>query len=249
MLLRPFVHVLVPATLVAGGVAVAQVAGIRQETVQFAKGASQATIKGHLAGDQIVDYRVRAAAGQTLVVKLQETNPQNYFNVLPPGSNDVAMFNGQDGSDYQGVLPDDGDYTVRVYLMRPAARRKEKSDYTLAVGVTGKALRPLAASEDAVLSGTRFHASTTVPCTPPFATAPGQCEAFVIRRGRDGTGTVELRSKGTVVRRVLFVAGRPTTSDAMWMDALTFTRQGDTTVVSLGADERYSIPDVLVAGG
>jgi hypothetical protein len=60
--------------------------GIRQETVQFARGATSAAIKGHVKGDATVDYRVRAGAGQTLSVKLQRTNPQNYFNVNPPGS-------------------------------------------------------------------------------------------------------------------------------------------------------------------
>ena len=67
------------------GTAVAD-AGIRQEKVQFAKGASSAVIKGQIKGDTTVDYVVRAAAGQTLSVKLQKTNTSNYFNVLPPGS-------------------------------------------------------------------------------------------------------------------------------------------------------------------
>jgi hypothetical protein len=33
------------------------------------------------------------------------------------------------------------------------------------------------------------------------------------------------------------------------MDALTFERKGDVTIVKLGASERYEIPDVLVTGG
>ena len=46
----------------------------RKERVTFAKGASSATIKGTLKGDADVDYLVRAAAGQTLEVKLEGTN-------------------------------------------------------------------------------------------------------------------------------------------------------------------------------
>jgi hypothetical protein len=57
----------------------------RKERVTFAKGASAATVKGTLKGGDDVDYLVRAAAGQTLEVKLQGTNAQNDFNVLPPG--------------------------------------------------------------------------------------------------------------------------------------------------------------------
>jgi hypothetical protein len=41
------------------------------------------------------------------------------------------MFIGQFGGDFKGILPTDGDYTIRVYLMRSAARRNESSIYTL----------------------------------------------------------------------------------------------------------------------
>ena len=119
--------ILVLAQSVAGTAIAA--AGIRQETVQFAKGASSADIEGQLKGDATVDYVVRAAAGQTLSVKLQKTNAQNYFNVMPPASQGSAMFVGDNGENYSGVLPVDGDYVVRVYLMRPAARRGECSNY------------------------------------------------------------------------------------------------------------------------
>ena len=112
-------------------------AGIRQEKVQFPKGASSAVIKGQIKGDATVDYVVRAAAGQTLSVKLQKSNAQNYFNVMPPGSTGSAMFVGDSGANYSGMLPTDGDYVVRVYLMRPAARRGESSNYTLTIDVTG----------------------------------------------------------------------------------------------------------------
>jgi hypothetical protein len=60
--------------------------GIHHQQVQFAKGASAASLPGKLKGDEMVDYVVRAGAGQTLTVALEKTNPQNYFNVLPPGS-------------------------------------------------------------------------------------------------------------------------------------------------------------------
>jgi hypothetical protein len=230
------------------GFAPAQAAdSIRKETVQFAKGSTEATIKGALKGDQTVDYRVRAGAGQTLTVALKGSNAQNYFNVLPPGSADVAMYVGQDGGGYKGVLPTDGDFTVRVYLMRPAARRNETGNYTLTVGVTGMPLAPVPAAKDALIPGTRFHASATIACMPPFESKPQQCEAFVIRRGFDGTATVEVRGANGLKRNILFVKGEPTASDAT--DAMTFARDGDTNVVKIGADERYTVPDAFVHGG
>ena len=221
--------------------------GIRTEKVQFAKGSSAAVIKGQLKGDATVDYKLRAGAGQTLSVQLQKTNAQNYFNVLPPGSKDVAMYVGQTGEDYKGVLPTDGDYTIRVYLMRAAARRNESSDYTLTIGVTGTALMALPAAQDALIPGTRFHASAQVACVPYIESKPRECTANVIRRGIDGTGTVELFGTESLKRNILFEKGKPVASDSA--EAMTSTRKDDVTTVRFGTDERYEIPDVLLTGG
>jgi hypothetical protein len=248
--MRPIVNAtaaaIIPALILAGTVAAG--AGIRQEPVQFAKGSSSSVIKGQIKGDTTVDYIVHAAAGQTLSVKLQKTNPQNYFNVLPPGSTGSAMFVGDSGEDYSGTLPTDGDYAVRVYLMRPAARRGESSSYTVTIAVTGKALAPTAAARDALIAGTSYHASAKIKCVPAFETAPRECEAFVIRRGFDGTATIDIPG-GAEKRSILFVKGKPTASTAQAMDALSFERQGDVTIVKLGTNERYEIPDALVTGG
>ncbi len=166
----------------------------RKERVTFAKGASSATIKGTLKGGADVDYLVRAAAGQTLEVKLQGTNSQNYFNVLPPGSANVAMYasNTTGERSWSGVLPADGDYAIRVYLMRPAARRNESSKYTLTVAVTGKPLPPLPAARDAKVAGTAYHATAKVSCTLPYQPDVKSCDAGVVRRGNDGTATFEV---------------------------------------------------------
>jgi len=222
--------------------------GIHKEKVSFAKGSSSTVIKDQIKGDTTIDYVVRAAAGQTLSVKLQKNNGQNYFNVLPPGSTGSAMFVGDSGENYSGTLPADGDYAVRVYLMRPAARRGESSSYMLTIAVTGKALVPTAAARDALIPGTAYHASAKIKCVPAFETAPRECVAFVIRRGFDGTATIDIPG-GAEKRSILFVKGKPTASTAQAMDALTFERRGDVTIVKLGASERYEIPDALVTGG
>ncbi len=221
--------------------------GIRSETVQFAKGATSAQIRGSIKGDAGVDYRIDARAGQTLKVALKTSNKSAYFNINPPAS-DMSMFVGStSGGDAAVMLPSDGTYVVRVYLMRNAARRNETASYTLTVGVTGKPLPPLPAAKDALIPGTKFHASAQVPCLPPFETKPQQCEAFVIRRGNDGTATVEVRLPNALVRRILFVAGVPVASDST--EPPTHAREGDRTVVKFGTDERYEIPDPLVRGG
>ncbi len=220
---------------------------IRTQTVRFAKDATSAQLRGSIKGDAGVDYRIDARAGQTLAVTMKPSNASSYFNINPPGS-EVSMFVGSTSGDTATVvLPDDGIYVVRVYLMRNAARRNETSNYTLTVGVTGKALAPLAASKDALIPGTRFHASASVACTPPFETRPQQCEGFVIRRGVDGTATVELRGPNSMLRRILIVGGAPVASDST--EATAHSRDGDRTVVKFGADERYELPDALIRGG
>ena len=110
--------------------------GIRQVPVHFKKGASQATLKGHIKGRETIDYVLRARAGQTMTVNLKSSHTGAYFNVLPPGSDNEAIFIGQvAGSNFEGKLPKDGDYTIRVYLVRAAARRNESAKYTLTVKV------------------------------------------------------------------------------------------------------------------
>jgi hypothetical protein len=66
--------------------------------VQFAKGAGSAVIEATLEGDATVDYRVRAGAGQVLTVGLRRSNPQNYVNINPPGS-DASLFVARRGHD------------------------------------------------------------------------------------------------------------------------------------------------------
>jgi len=113
----------------------------RQQEVRFDAGTSATSITGQIRGDEGVDYLVRARAGQTLTVSFKPSNPMAYFNVLAPES-DEALFVGSsaaDGSLFMTQLPRDGVYTLRVYLMRAAARRSETARYTLGVSVTGTA--------------------------------------------------------------------------------------------------------------
>jgi heat shock protein HslJ len=215
--------------------------------VKFAPGKTSAIIKGRITGYNYVDYQLRAAAGQTLTVSLKGSNGANYVNVLPPGATDVAMFNGQMADNrYTGMLPTDGVYTLRVYLMRSAARRDESSDFSLSVAITGRPLKPVSAKVDAVLPGTPYHAQTTAPCAPAYSQVR-ECEARVIRRGFDGTATVDLRWGDKGLRRILFVKGEPKAADAM--QPMTFTRNERGWTVKFGDDEHFEIPEPLVFGG
>ena len=146
-------------------------------------------------------------------------------------------------------MANNGVYTLRVYLMRSAARRDETSDYTLTIHIEGKALKQTPNDKDAILPGTSFHASTQSSCIPPFThdAKVQMCEAFVIRRGFDGTATIENHPSPGVKRSSLFLRGKPETADSH--ETLTFTRSDDFTIVNFGDTEKYEIPDALLNEG
>lgn len=120
------------AVLLAATPVVAQ----QKVPVQFAKGASSATVKGTLSGDQYRDYVVNARAGQAMTVTLVNPDGRAFFNVLAPGSTGEAVFIGSsEGNSFKGPVPGTGATTVRVYQMRASGRRGEVANYTLTIGI------------------------------------------------------------------------------------------------------------------
>jgi hypothetical protein len=155
---------------------VAQAAGpkIREVQVQFPKGETGATLKGKLKGDETVDYKVWATAGQSM------------------------------GNRYEGPLPADGTCTIRVYLMGNAARRNESASYSLDVGVSGGAKKaeagPAAGQPPAkvdwpghdrpLLGAPRLQRQALGNVRPrrqalrsPTGRLPGEADSGVVRRG------------------------------------------------------------------
>ncbi len=59
-------------------------------------------------------------------VSIATDNGANYLRVIAPGRSNEALFVGSSpGNQFEGRLPASGDDTIRVYLMRSAARRDE----------------------------------------------------------------------------------------------------------------------------
>jgi hypothetical protein len=120
----------------SGGSSYAQ--DIPAEPVRFELGANSAVVENTITGREIVDYTLRARQGQFMEISMTTDNTANYFNVLTPGENAVAMFTGSTGGNrYEGLLPESGEYRVRVYLVRSAARRGESAGYRLEMEVRG----------------------------------------------------------------------------------------------------------------
>ncbi|MEB3311816.1 MAG: hypothetical protein VKJ02_16450 [Snowella sp.] len=128
---------LIASLVVAAPVVTLAGSDIRTERVQFKPGTSGKVIKGTIKGYQTVDYVINARKDQSANISMASKNTAAYFNILAPGEKEVAMFNGSmNDNQFEGTLPKTGDYKVRVYLMRSAARRNEVANYTLDINIS-----------------------------------------------------------------------------------------------------------------
>ncbi len=182
------------ALAVFGVAAAAQ--DIRSERVTFQPGAQGAIVTGVIAGRETVDYLLNAREGQAANISMATSNTSTYFNILAPGQTEIAFFVGStSGNQFEGRLPASGDYRIRVYLMRNAARRGETAEYRL---------------EMIVAPG--GGAATQLPESPPAGFVEGDFfEVTGVGGGdslnlRDGPGTsarvVGRLGNGTVLRNV-----------------------------------------------
>lgn len=112
-----------------------QASGDRVERVRFAAGASAATVQGRVRGYQTVTYLVGARAGQVMDLRMLSRSRFLYVLVRPPGSDENIFDGPTQGNDGQVRLPVTGDYRVRVFLFRNAARRNETGDYRLRISI------------------------------------------------------------------------------------------------------------------
>lgn len=225
--------------------------GIRSERVHFSKGANSAVVEASIKGYEIVDYLLGARAGQHMNVSLATRHTATYFNILAPGENEVAMFIGStNGRQYEGTLPESGDYKVRVYMMRSAARRNEVADYRLEMIIdgAGQTAAPVP-SVDARVPGTDFHATGNIPCALGKGQPMGSC-AFGVRRQGGGSAMVTVTRSDGRQRVIFFDKGRVTGYDQSQADSGGFaaSKEADLNLIRIG-EERYEIPDAVVEGG
>ena len=105
---------------------------IRTVGVQFARSTNSAVIEDSITGYEVIDYVLRAREGQSMNVSMATDNTSNYFNILAPHEDAIAIFNSSmSDNQYEVILPESGEYKIRVYMMRSAARRNEKASYRL----------------------------------------------------------------------------------------------------------------------
>jgi hypothetical protein len=219
---------------------------IRQERVRFDKGASSATVSGAITGYEVVDYLLGARAGQTLKVTMSTDNAANFFNIIPPDSEDEAVYIGSlHGADFGGVLDLDGDWKVRVYMMRSAARRGEKARFTMEIGIRGSG-DPSAAREANDFGPREWDARGDIGCAfggEPMR--PASCPFKIIRTSSGGSVFVSRPDSAGV--RILYFENSVWSTDSTM--AVAATKRSDMWTVTLGEDESYEIPEAVLTGG
>jgi hypothetical protein len=230
----------------------------RTERVEFPEGSSETTIRDGIQGRQFVDYLVRAEAGQEMRVVLETDHPANYFNVYEPGTRpqfDYAIYAGSThGTRYETSLPSDGDYLIRVFLMRSAGRRGETADYALKIAVTGEPSASSTYQAPSALSyeghlldwPARIDAKGYIPCSSGDRALDAQCEFRVLRNRYGATIYAVKPGTQTEVRLLYSESDRFSSNDGA---ELSWTRLDDNWSVGVDGKEFYLIPDALIWGG
>lgn len=208
MFAKKFLTSVVLSVCLSGAVA----AEDRTVAVHFPASSTGTTLRDTVIGRDAVLYRVGAEAGQNMSVALRSSNLATYFNIYPPGRGlgDEALASGQftdPVNSWSGVLPTSGDYTIAVYLYRAAARRGERSDFTLDISVAGETGDVVQSDyADGLAGGPDFYAvSVTGGGTLNLRSEP-TAEAAVVTRLANGQNVRNLGCRMAEGRRWCRVA-------------------------------------------
>ena len=113
---------------------------------------------------------------------------------------------------------------------------------------------PAAAGNDALVAGTEYNATTTLPCDFGGAAPTQTCEAGAKRNwGEDGTNLVEVTKPDGRKRAIFFNGTEPYSADSAQSDGsagwdFETQRDGDRVTITYGP-ETYVVVDALITGG
>ena len=109
----------------------------RRVPVTFDAGSSGRSFNDTISDFEAVTYVVTLRQGQSLHVQLATSNISNCFDIHAPGKARPIYFGGDSGNTHQLLAEVSGEYLVRVYLLRLAARDGQSAQYTLELKVAG----------------------------------------------------------------------------------------------------------------
>lgn len=101
----------------------------------------QADGKPHVFADTIVEYEAVAYVlplreGQTLRVVLASSNAANHFDIYAPDAAKPFHVGAESGNSHTLKVRSSGNYTIRVFLLRFAARDGQDARYELELTVS-----------------------------------------------------------------------------------------------------------------
>lgn len=104
-----------------------------QRTVHFRTHRDEATVAGTVEGEEVVQYKVPAKAGQFLLVGCNARSSRVGFWVRDPSGTEVYNSRAQTATAYVGRPEQDGAYVVGVFLHRADAVRGHAAFFRLRV--------------------------------------------------------------------------------------------------------------------
>jgi hypothetical protein len=217
--------------------------GQSSRNVVFPSGKNSAYQTGTVKGSQYINYRVNVKTGQTINVSINSKNKSVFFNVLPPGSKDVAIYNSSiDGNKFSGVADNSGSFTIRVYLKGDA----KSSNVSANFGLTVEVVKP-SSSYDAKVAGTKFNATGLLSSSKGSATPGSVNSDFGVIRNGANSADVYVTYPGSTQRILRF-------KDGEWSCIspnckVTFTRGSFEWKVSINGTYHFTIPDAVIEGG
>jgi hypothetical protein len=217
--------------------------GQGSKSIFFPEGKNSTTVTGSVKGRQYVDYKLNIQAGQTLNVSTNTKSTSVNFNVLPPGSQDVAIYNSSiNGNNYSGVAEKSGLYAIRIYLMGAAASENRSVNFGLTVGLVKPAV-----SKDAKVAGTNYNATGKLRSSKGKAAAGSVMSDFGVKRTGSGGADVYVTYPGSTQKILRFSQGEWTCLSSNC--TLTYTRNSDEWEVTVNGTYHFSIPDAVINGG
>ena len=126
------------AALAGGGrVEAGAAASTGPTVVEFEPGATTSVFSDRVVAREVRNYIVRAKKGQRLSVELKAESRYAQFIVQFVGQSVYDSRRSGERS-WSDELPRDGEYTVRVYLVRADAQRGGVAEYELTIGLEGE---------------------------------------------------------------------------------------------------------------
>jgi hypothetical protein len=113
---RRSLHSLVLATLLVLSTTALSMQGPTViKRVRFPHGRTTTVLKGVIVNDAMNQYFLAAKAGQTMSVHVTSPRGRAQFDVYPRNDRQAMADSAEDVKDWEGKLPQSGDYVISVY--------------------------------------------------------------------------------------------------------------------------------------